>query len=518
MEKRGQGQIITVILIVLLVIAIVVIVWNVVIKSVEDSSGQVDVNPLLMDGEVEYWVADGTDAGIDAGDQMTVSVTKKAGGGNITGVKLVLEDDDGNVYTYDNYAIFPKDLETKSYIIALADVVPPVTGIDGFLTIAKVELYFNLGNEDAPEFTSLLATAEDVTGVSTGVTPADPSVTAPRGSSKPGGGSDSGGSDGGNDAPDVVCVDDDGDGLWDNCPNPPIVIEDCFDEFLAPVPICTCVDLQMIGNAGNFDKNYILMNDVDCSETTNFDPIGDISDQFEGSFDGNNFIISDLTINSLSENFAGLFGYTNVDANIHNVGLTNVDITGINFVGGLVGWNFGTIEDSYATGNINGNYYAGGLVGYNSGVIKNSYSTCDVSLNMNYAGGLVGYNINSVEDSYATGNINGNYGIGGLIGYNLIGYYHQDTAKVEDSFSVGDVSGSSMVGGLIGRNFRGNIINSYYYNSDENPSSCYGGGSGGCIGIDNNDNFYLFANEPLNSWDSGEWVEVINDYPILAWQ
>jgi parallel beta-helix repeat protein len=230
MEKRGQGQIITTILIILLVIVIVVVVWNVVIKTVEEGSDQVDVNPLLVDGEVEYWVSDSDDVDasgnlIGEGEQIIVAVTKKAGGGDITGVKLLLEDASGSVYTYDNYNIFPKDLETKAYYMAREDVVPSVTGVEGFKTIAKVELYFAIGSEENPEYTPLIASAEDVTGVSSGVVPADSSVTTPRGGSGVGGGSDSTKT-----PPDSgeVCVVGD-DGLFDNCPNPSIVITGCYE-------------------------------------------------------------------------------------------------------------------------------------------------------------------------------------------------------------------------------------------------------------------------------------------------
>ncbi len=42
----------------------------------------------------------------------------------------------------------------------------------------------------------------------------------------------------------------------------------------------------------------------------------------------------------------------------------------------------GTISNSYATGTVNGNYDVGGLVGYNGyGTISNSYATGNVNGN-----------------------------------------------------------------------------------------------------------------------------------------
>ncbi len=69
-------------------------------------------------------------------------------------------------------------------------------------------------------------------------------------------------------------------------------------------------------------------------------------------------------------------------------------------VGGLVGWNRGTVSYSYATGNVSGDSYVGGLVGWNDyGTVLNSYATGNVSGN-GYVGGFVGYNSCTVENSF----------------------------------------------------------------------------------------------------------------------
>ena len=72
-----------------------------------------------------------------------------------------------------------------------------------------------------------------------------------------------------------------------------------------------------------------------------------------------------------------MFGTVGQEAEITNVGLLDVDITGNNRVGGLVGDNSGggTITNSYATGTASGNNNVGGLVGLNiGGAITNSYA------------------------------------------------------------------------------------------------------------------------------------------------
>ena len=146
----------------------------------------------------------------------------------------------------------------------------------------------------------------------------------------------------------------------------------------AAIVIINCTELQAMQDSLSGD--YILANDIDCSETINwngglgFEPIGDGTNKFTGTFDGQGHTISDLYINSNAESDVGLFGYIDTGASISNVGLVNVDISGDDYVGGLVGYNFeGTITNSYATGNVNGDTYVEGLVSDNYGTIENSW-------------------------------------------------------------------------------------------------------------------------------------------------
>ena len=71
---------------------------------------------------------------------------------------------------------------------------------------------------------------------------------------------------------------------------------------------------------------------------------------FVAIFEGNGFTISNLsnlTIDIIGTDSVGLFGYTQSDAEIANVGLLNVDIAVPRSVGSLVGRNEGTITNSY---------------------------------------------------------------------------------------------------------------------------------------------------------------------------
>ena len=83
-------------------------------------------------------------------------------------------------------------------------------------------------------------------------------------------------------------------------------------------------------------------------------PIGTSSEVFfSARFEGNGHTISNLMIDRSGENNIGLFGVASGDR-IANIGLRNVDISGQNAVGGLVGSNSTTITNSYVTGSVKG--------------------------------------------------------------------------------------------------------------------------------------------------------------------
>jgi hypothetical protein len=257
------------------------------------------------------------------------------------------------------------------------------------------------------------------------------------------------------------------------------------------IEIASADDLAKIGINEDYplSGNYILTADINLSDYSageGWNPIGDYGSDgisiFTGTFNGNNYVISNLKISRPDTNYQGLFGYTD-GGKIENLGLENVDVTGNDHTGGLVGRNYGTITDCYATGNITGNLYTGGLVGQNNGTITNCYATGSVSGNNNRTGGLVGQNNGIITNSYATGSVEGNYYTGGLVGYNngtitdcyatgrvtgnnsstggLVGYNYNN-GTITNSYATGSVTGyNEYTGGLVGSNFEGTLTNCY---------------------------------------------------------
>ena len=178
---------------------------------------------------------------------------------------------------------------------------------------------------------------------------------------------------------------------------------------------------------------------------------------FNATFEGNGHTISNLMINRSITSGIGLFGVSGSEAEITNLGLSNVDISGATFVGGLIGSNDNsTITSSYVTGNIRGSASVGGLVGLNgNGTIIDAYAKASVSGTISNTGGLVGQNRGFITYSHATGSVvGGTNDTGGLVGSNI--------GTITNSYATGSVTGTSFrAGGLVGVNEDGTITNSY---------------------------------------------------------
>ena len=140
-------------------------------------------------------------------------------------------------------------------------------------------------------------------------------------------------------------------------------------------------------------------------------PIGDNSNQFTSTFEGNRHTIFNLYINTSSIEYVGLFGKIASDGEIRNLGLEGGSVKGERrrypAVGSLGGANFGTITACYATVSVTGGSYStvGGLLALNLGTISACYATGSVTAGtFSIAGGLVGENfVGTISACYATG-------------------------------------------------------------------------------------------------------------------
>ena len=337
--------------------------------------------------------------------------------------------------------------------------------------------------------------------------------------------------------------------------------------------IRTWYDLDAIRN--NLAGNHTLMNDLDsttplyeelASETANqgegWQPIGFVAvvwwddlcggggrreDWYglTGTFDGQGYEIRDLFIDRPHESDIGLFGVVDEGGVIKDVGAVNVTVIGEYYIGGLVGRNRGTVNNSYSSGNVTGEQWGvGGLVGVNSGTVSNSYSTCNVIGN-GAIGGLAGHNDFTVSNSYSTGDVTGSYDIGGLVGVSygtvsnsyssvsvtgyrgvggLVGTIVSGRGTVSNSYSSGSVTGATDVGGLVGKNYEGTVSNSFWDVQTSGQTTSAGGTGKTTAKMKNSATFSgagwnIIGVAPGVTNSEYTWNIVDGQaYPFLSWQ
>lgn len=148
----------------------------------------------------------------------------------------------------------------------------------------------------------------------------------------------------------------------------------------SPYLISSVRDLQLLSgytavDSGYANAYYKQTADINLSSVSDFTPIGvspaigatpSGGTAFTGTYDGNGYTISNLTINSSSEYGQALFGYNT--GTIKGVTLNGGSVSGQYYVGGIVGLNTGTVIDcvnyNCAISSIGA---AGGIVGVNYG-------------------------------------------------------------------------------------------------------------------------------------------------------
>ena len=283
-----------------------------------------------------------------------------------------------------------------------------------------------------------------------------------------------------------------------------------------PYQIATLDNLYWIASDSvNWKYNYIQTADINASQTSSWFggqgwmPIGNEAPFFQGTYDGNGFVIDSLFIDRPTEDMVGLFKEA---GKITNLGVTQANITGGNRVGGIIGWG-SNLENCYSSGTVTAiSGDAGGLAGWLAGSIVNCFSTAEVNGNGNGAGGLTAENGGYILNSYSLGTIKGKTA-GGLVAFN--GNY-----LIMNSYFSGKVNGSEAAGGLIGTgSFNADtmvhIYNSYW-NKDSTSTLTNEYGKGKTTMELKNP--LLFSKSP---WDSTIWfidAGFNNGYPYLSWQ
>ena len=305
-----------------------------------------------------------------------------------------------------------------------------------------------------------------------------------------------------------------------------------------------------------------------------FTPIGDLSNKFNGSFDGQNYTISDLYIYHPTLSNIGMFGFISTEetwetsCEIQNIRFNNSDVTGRVNVGtltgraeygthinniqvtngyvhgkeigdsdaggiaGIIRYDSVTISNSSFQGEVYGHARVGGILGFafTDSLVENCFFNGTAYGNDEYVGGIAGRMRSNAEirDSYATGNVFGmNRGIGGLVGINRDSYVFNSysTAVIETPLIV------SHVGGGIGRHFSADgeysEVSNSFADSNINPNLNFIGEvfDVGTIVIDNAEmkttaEMKRYSTYKYSNWDIEfhDTEDEADGYPFLSWE
>ena len=279
-----------------------------------------------------------------------------------------------------------------------------------------------------------------------------------------------------------------------------------------PFLIYTPEHLDVVGLApSHWDKCFKLMADIDMSGLSYDyaliapDMQADVEDfqgqGFSGVFDGNSHTISHLTITG--ESYLGLFGQLQVisGAEVKNLGLVDIDIVGSgDYIGALVGENWGIVTACYSTGRVDGGSYVGGLIGGNGG---------------------------SLTHSYSAGAVSGVSSVGGLAGCNGFYFVSDDVGTLAMCYSTGFVVGSGQnCGGVVGNNASGargvSVIGCFWDTQTSGQTNSAAGEGKTTIEMQTASTFleagWDFVGETANGTEDIWWILERKDYPRLWWE
>ena len=263
--------------------------------------------------------------------------------------------------------------------------------------------------------------------------------------------------------------------------------------------------------ASNPAGAYALANGYNASHDGTYSQ-SPVPTTFTGTFEGLGNTVSNITLNNAGKknNVGGMFAEIGPNGTVNDISLTGLDMNadrsrsagglvgadsqgflsgirvsgkikggGLTGVGGLVGSNDGTLNNSSATVTVqSGKSCAGGLVSANYFMITNSFATGAVTSGaVAAAGGLVCANLFEITNSYATGSVKSGTGsnVGGMVGGN--------DGEITTSYSTGRVSAppKSTVGGFVGLNDVNTGITGSYWDTKTSGTDV-GIGSGSTSG------------------------------------
>ena len=269
------------------------------------------------------------------------------------------------------------------------------------------------------------------------------------------------------------------------------------------VKISSAEDLVALAENCRMDSwsrgvTVVLTRDIDLGGTP-FSPIP----TFSGVFEGNGFTIKGFRLGIDGSN-QGFFRYIQEGAVVRNLtlegtvepansrcqvgGLVGVNygtvencrfsgsVAGLNYIGGICGLNTGIITACTASGTVNGKRYTGGICGYSEGLIQNCTNEASVNTvitegqlevdEINFASIADAFNFVTAEDSDVVSDTGGIVGFSkGILsycenngkigyphyGYNVGGIAGRQSGYLSSCVNRGEIYGKKDIGGIIGQ-------------------------------------------------------------------
>lgn len=306
-------------------------------------------------------------------------------------------------------------------------------------------------------------------------------------------------------------------------------------------------------NGGNGALSVRLTDNIELSGE--WTPIGTETNPFSGSFDGNGYTISGLSINVELESdsatvYLGLFGSVEGEST-NRAEICNLTVEGSvevgdaltasnqggSYVGGIVGRAVNAdisgvvskVEVNNAKDASDSKTNAtGGIVGDAHNVhFTNCGNEGSVYSSNDYVGGITSGRVFTADGCYNSGTVSGVKRIGGIAGYTLNGTY---SCEITNCYNIGMVIGDAYAGGIVGWMF-------YAYAADDacTVENCYSTGwvcnagtdgysyNGALVGCNNGGDTYKVNNcyvtsEPAfgTNDSSAASVQVIGDDELKA--
>jgi len=345
---------------------------------------------------------------------------------------------------------------------------------------------------------------------------------------------------------------------------------------------------QISVHSEDWRRHFELVANVDMSPlpADDWQCIGNGEIAFRGRFDGAGHSIQNFACLSGASEDAGLFGHvrgttTEIcnlqligpqvecqsgfhvatlvgrlgSGTIRNCHVQDAQVRGDTFVGGLVGWNQGTVSRCSAEGTVSGRYTVGGLAGIvawhgqtldchadaqvtGTNRLGGLAGTCWLAemhrcssagqvKGQSYIGGLIGISEGGiVDDSYSTASVSGSASVGGLAGQNAHSCdcsAGREPGQIHRCYAAGPVAGQSETGGLTGLTQEGCIIDASFWDIETSGQATSSGGAGKTTAQMKTTHTFTnagwdFANETANGTEDIWSIDEGRDYPRLSSQ